>query len=63
MRCDVQYIKLKVYAEHIVFNLQQLTHVHFYDMMAIFHKVFKGFKTLYQQFGSFTPDPRMIGFT
>jgi hypothetical protein len=31
-------------------------------MMAIFYKVFKGFKILYEQFGSFTPDPRMIGF-
>lgn len=31
-------------------------------MMPIFYKVFKGFKILYQEFGSFAPDPRMIGF-
>lgn len=31
-------------------------------MMAIFHKVFKAFKILFQEYGSFAPDPRMIGF-
>lgn len=30
--------------------------------MAIFHKVFKGFKHLYENFGCFDVDPRMIGF-
>jgi hypothetical protein len=58
-----EYTKLKVYVDHIVVNLQQLTHIHYSDMMAIFHRMLKGFKLLFTEFGSFIPDPRMVGFT
>ena len=46
----------------MVLNLQQLQNFHFLDMMSIFHKVFKGFKVLYENYGPFEPDPRMICF-
>lgn len=59
---EASYDKLKVYLENVAINIQHLINIHFSDMMAIFYKVFKGFKLLHQEFGSFTPDPRMIGF-
>ena len=48
--------------EYIIFNLQQFINVHYSDLMPIFYKVFKGFKVLYEEYGAFAPDPRMIGF-
>lgn len=62
MKDHNDYLKAKVYVEEIVLNLQQLVNLHFYDMMAIFHKVFMGFKILFDHYGPFSPDPRMIGF-
>lgn len=46
----------------MVISLQQISGLHYSDAMNILYWSLRGFKLLFEQFGCFSVDARMIGF-